>query len=255
MAIQAIRYALPDSDENFDTVLKESLVSMLTTMMQDPERENCRLALTTINAAAHSKPELLIPNLGMILPLVMEQTHPRKDLMREVMMGPFKHKVDDGLELRKSAYETLYAIMEIAFSAVNLLEFYDRIIAGLRDDHDIRGLCNLMLTKLVILDPDETTRRLDAVAECFRGILSTKLKDNAVKQEIEKQDEAIKGALRVTLVLQAAFPAAGSTTATSSGALAGQHQVWRDYLEWVEKEFVDKLKGLRNEATAAASSI
>lgn len=141
--------------------------------------------------------------------------------------------------------------MEISFSRISILAFYDRIIAGLADEHDIRSLCNLMLTKLVILDADETARRLDAIAECFRTILSTKLKDNAVKQEIEKQDEATKGVLRVTLLLHNAIPGASSTI----GAASGQHQTWRTYWEWVEKDFEAQLRALRdeNKGTAALS--
>jgi len=134
--------------------------------------------------------------------------------------------------------------METAFSRINILDFYDRVIAGLKDEHDIRALCNLMLTKLVVLDHDETSRRLDSIADCFRSILSLKLKDNAVKQEIEKQEEASKSVLRVTLMLHSAIPGASS----AMGAQAGQHQTWRTYWEWVEKDFEVQLRSLRDES-------
>ena len=133
--------------------------------------------------------------------------------------------------------------MEIAFSRINILDFYDRVIAGLKDEHDIRALCNLMLTKLVILNLDETSGRLDSIAECFRAVLSTKLKDNAVKQEFEKQQEASKGVLRVSLTLHDAIPAASM----GMGAAASQHQTWRTYWEWVEKDFEPQLRALREE--------
>ena len=260
MVIQAIRYTLPDSDEAFDAVLKTTLIDMLTVMLRDSELENRRLALTTLNSAAHNKPDLIIPNLAQLLPLVMKESVVNPELVREVMMGPFKHKVDDGLEVRKvrsrfiftkgsanviqSAYVTLYSLMETAFSRINILDFYDRVIAGLKDEHDIRALCNLMLTKLVVLDADETARRLDSIADCFRTILSTKLKENAVRQEIEEQDEAIRSVLRVTLLFRSAIPAASSGT----GAHGGQHQIWLSYWEWVEKDFEPQLRSLRDES-------
>ncbi|KAL3423752.1 TATA-binding protein interacting [Phlyctema vagabunda] len=244
MVIQALRYTLPDSDETFDTVLRTTLVDMLVTMMQDSELENRRLALTTLNSAARNKPDLILPHLGQLLPLVMKESVIHPELIREVMMGPFKHKVDDGLEVRKSAYETLYALMETAFSRINVLDFYDRVMAGLQDEHDIRSLCNLMLAKLVVLDQDETGRRLDDIAKCFRAILMIKLKDTAVKQEIEKQDEAIKGALRITLLLHAALPDA---SAEKGSQQLVEHQVWREYWEWVEKDFEPQLKALKEE--------
>lgn len=101
IAIQAIRYTLPDSDEKYDTVLQTTLVDILTVMMQDSELENRRLALTTLNSASHNKRDLIIPNLARLLPLVMDESVIKPHLIREVMMGPFKHKVDDGLEVRK----------------------------------------------------------------------------------------------------------------------------------------------------------
>jgi cullin-associated NEDD8-dissociated protein 1 len=101
MAIQAIRYTLPDSDETFDAVLKTTLLEIITLMLRDTELENRRLALTTLNSAAHNKPDLIIPNLGSLLPYVMRESIVKPELVREVTMGPFKHKIDDGLEVRK----------------------------------------------------------------------------------------------------------------------------------------------------------
>ncbi|CAG8976068.1 hypothetical protein HYALB_00002346 [Hymenoscyphus albidus] len=248
IVIQAIRYTLPDSDEAFDNVLKTTLLDMVTVMLRDENIENKRLALTTLNSAAHNKRDLIIPNLGTLLPLVMSASVIRPDLIRMITMGPFKHKVDDGLEMRKSAYETLYSLMEIAFSRINILDFYDRVIAGLRDEQDIRALCNLMLTKLVVLNPDETSARLDSIAECFRAVFSNKPKENAVKQEIEKYQEACKGVLRVSLVLHDAIPGASM----AMGAAASQHQTWRNYWEMVEKDFEPQMRAVREESKEIA---
>ncbi|KAM5388412.1 hypothetical protein ACJA88_000276 [Fusarium oxysporum] len=162
------------------------------------------------------------------------------------MMGPFKHTVDDGLEVRKSAYETLYALMETAFSRINNIDFYDRVVAGLKDDNDIRQLCNLMVTKLIAIDPDETTRRLNSIAEAYRTVLSVKLKDNAVKQDVEKQEEANKSILRVTLLLGEKMKAmTGNAGAATSNA--GAASTWTGYWDWVNKEFEKQLKALREE--------
>ncbi len=61
------------------------------------------------------------------------------------------------------------------------------------------------LESCITIAPDETSRRLDAMATAFRATLSTKLKDTAVKQELEKQAESIKSVLRVTLLLGEKF--------------------------------------------------
>jgi cullin-associated NEDD8-dissociated protein 1 len=142
--------------------------------------------------------------------------------------------------------------METAFSRVSTIELYDRIVAGLTDDNDIRALCNLMVSKLVYLDADETIRRLDSIADGFRKTLSHKLKDNAVKQEIEKQDEANKAVLRLTLLLGDKLNKAALNTtggAAGAGAAGGaSNQVWTSYWEWVSRDFAGQLKSLRDES-------
>ena len=131
----------------------------------------------------------------------------------------------------QSAYETLYSLMESAYTRISPLELFDRVIAGLEDEHEIKVLCNLMLTKLIELDPDEMIRRLDSIAERFRTILSFKPKENAVKQEVEKANEASKGVMKVTVLLNNAFPGAASSSTNPQG------QGWKTYVEWVLKDF------------------
>ena len=101
MVIQAIRFTFADSDDTFDETLKPLLIKMLFTMLSDYDLENKRLALSALNSATHNKPDIILPHLSQLLPSVMEDTHVRPELVREVQMGPFKHKVDDGLEVRK----------------------------------------------------------------------------------------------------------------------------------------------------------
>jgi len=104
MVIQAIRFTLADSDDSFDDVLKPVLLNMLTTMLNDPNLENRRLALSTLNSATQSKSQIILPHLAQLVPLVMRESKLNPDLVREVQMGPFKHKIDDGLELRKVSH-------------------------------------------------------------------------------------------------------------------------------------------------------
>ena len=74
---------------------------MLVTMLNDESLDNRRAALTTLNSATNNKPAIILPNLSQLLPLVFKESFINPVLIREVQMGPFKHKVDDGLEIRK----------------------------------------------------------------------------------------------------------------------------------------------------------
>lgn len=104
MVVQALRFALADTDQSFDEVLKPILVKMLSTMLSDSDLENRRLALITLNAATQNKASLVLPHLSELLPFVIKESKLDLALVREVQMGPFKHKVDDGLEIRKVNY-------------------------------------------------------------------------------------------------------------------------------------------------------
>lgn len=101
MAVQAVRYTLPESDEVLDAMLRDVLISMLLTILQDSDMDIRRLAMTTLTTAARTKPDMILPHLGKLMPYVLQESVIKKELVREVMMGPFKHTVDDGLEVRK----------------------------------------------------------------------------------------------------------------------------------------------------------
>ncbi|GAB7351136.1 hypothetical protein MBLNU459_g1593t1 [Dothideomycetes sp. NU459] len=238
MIISALRYTFSDTDPSYDMYLQPSIVQMLTTMLNESDLNNRRLALTTFNSAAHNKPDLILPHLDVLLPLAMKETVLRPELVREVTMGPFKHKVDDGLELRKSAYETLYALMETAFSRMPIADFYDRVIAGIGDEHELKILCCLMLTKLISLAPEETVRRLGDLAGSFRAVLAFKPKDNAVKQELEKLNEHNKSILKVSVSINKTF---------SSETQAEAARSWNDYWDWAKKEHPQLVKAADDE--------
>lgn len=242
--ITAFRFTLADTGDAYNAFMKSTMVSLLMTMLNDPEIGNRRLAITTLNSAIHNKPGVIVPELGQILPVVLADTHIKTDLLRQVSFGPFKITVDDGLDLRKSAYETLYALLDTpsALSHISIPTFYDRIQDGIPDDHDIRTLCNLMIGKLAVIDPDETYRRLGALAEKFKIVLGQKAKENAVKQEIEKLSEANAAVVRTSLELEKRFSMVGAET-------SGDIVAWKGYLDWMKKEFSVLIRTIQDEGS------
>ncbi|KJX95093.1 cullin binding protein CanA [Zymoseptoria brevis] len=227
MVISALRYVFSDTEDSYNPNLQATIIPMLSTMLDDSDLDNQRLSLTTFNSALHNKPDLVLPHLAELLPMAMQASVIRPELIREVSMGPFKHKIDDGLEMRKSAYETLYALLDSASSRqrLDMSAFYDRIVAGVADEHEIKILCCLVLGKLVTLAPIESSRRLEPLAQQFRLVLAFKPKDNAVKQELEKLAEQQKAVVKVS----AAFNKALGNDSDS--------RTWKEYYEWVGKDF------------------
>ena len=240
MVMSALRYVFSDTESSYNTHLHPTIVPMLEVMLADTDLDNQRLSLSTFNSALHNKPDLVLPHLTTLLPYAMNATVPRPELIREVVMGPFKHKVDDGLEIRKSAYETLYALLESPSSRqrLDIVTFYDRIVAGLADEHEIKILCCLVLSKLLTLTPQESARRIDSLSQQFRAVLSFKPKENAVKQELEKLSEQAKSVVKVSVSFN---------RAVGGGDEGGAGRAWRDYWEWVKKDFPAYVKQAQEE--------
>ena len=72
--------------------------------------------------------------------LVFTCTFLQRELIREVEMGPFKHTVDDGLDLRKAAFECMYTLLETCLDRLDIFEFLNHVEDGLRDHYDIKVL-------------------------------------------------------------------------------------------------------------------
>jgi len=148
-----------DAGRALDDIMGIHVVEFFN-LLKDPELEVRRQALVTLNGAAHSKPFLIQQELAHLLPLLYAELVPRKELMRVVVMGPFKHTIDDGLEARRNAYEALYSVLENLFPAIDDVdEFVSKVVTGLDDQHEIKILCSLMLTRLAAAAPLETQKR------------------------------------------------------------------------------------------------
>lgn len=67
---------------------------------------------------------------------------------REVDLGPFKHKIDDGLELRKAAFECMDVLLERCKDRINMPEFITHLEQGLQVSD--RGLARHWTCLLVL---------------------------------------------------------------------------------------------------------
>uniref|UniRef100_A0A9J8CVB2 Cullin-associated and neddylation-dissociated 2 (putative) n=1 Tax=Cyprinus carpio carpio TaxID=630221 RepID=A0A9J8CVB2_CYPCA len=151
--------------------------------------------------AAHNKPSLIRGLLTSLLPHLYKETQIRKDLVREVEMGPFKHTVDDGLDVRKAAFECMYTLLDSCMDCLDIFEFLNHVEEGLKDHYDIKMLTFIMLARLSKLCPSAVVQRLDRLVEPLKATCTTKVKAGSVKQEFEKQEELRRSAMRAVAAL------------------------------------------------------
>ncbi|XP_035517719.1 cullin-associated NEDD8-dissociated protein 2 [Morone saxatilis] len=200
--VTAIKFTIVDQPAPIDSLLKDCIGDFLKTL-QDKDINVRRVALVMFNSAAHNKPSLIRGLLATVLPHLYKETQIRKDLIREVEMGPFKHTVDDGLDVRKAAFECMYTLLDSCLEGLDVLQFLDHVEEGLKDHYDIRMLTFLMLARLASLCPAAVLQRLDRLIEPLKATCTTKVKAGSVKQEFEKQEELRRSAMRAVAALLA----------------------------------------------------
>ncbi|KAJ8398852.1 hypothetical protein AAFF_G00417600 [Aldrovandia affinis] len=198
--VTAVKFTISDQPQAIDPLLKNCIGDFLKTL-EDPDLNVRRVALVTFNSAAHNKPSLIRELLDTVLPHLYNETKVRKELIREVEMGPFKHTVDDGLDIRKAAFECMYTLLDSCLDRLDIFEFLNHVEEGLKDHYDIKMLTFLMLARLSALCPSAVLQRLDRLVEPLRATCTTKVKANSVKQEFEKQDELKRSAMRAMAAL------------------------------------------------------
>ncbi|NXG71728.1 CAND1 protein, partial [Baryphthengus martii] len=198
--VTAIKFTITDQPQPVDALLRGCIGDFLQTL-QDPDANVRRVALAMFNCAAHNKPSLIRDLLSTALPSLYNETKVRRELIREVEMGPFKHTVDDGLDVRKAAFECMYTLLESCLDRLDIYEYLNHVEDGLKDHYDIRMLTFIMLARLSALCPSAMLQRLERLIEPLRATCSTKVKAGSVKQEFEKQDELKRSAMRAMAAL------------------------------------------------------
>ncbi len=69
----------------------------------------------------------------------------------KVDLGPFKHRVDDGLDTRKAAFECMYTLLERLPSILHVADFVAPLVSGMDDEQEIKLQSYLILIKLALV--------------------------------------------------------------------------------------------------------
>ncbi|ODN76121.1 hypothetical protein L202_06053 [Cryptococcus amylolentus CBS 6039] len=197
----AVRYTFIDTSNGYDELISPIIVDFLS-LMKDENLIVRRLSLASFNAAIQNKPHLIVDKLDALQPLLYGETFVRKELQREVIMGPWKVIEDDGLENRKTAFETMYTLLGTCFSKIDLPTFTDRVLASLSDVNEVKVLGLMLLLRLGQTSPEVVQPRLDEVVGEFQVMMKdVEVKDDTVKQDLERKAEMQRSTLRTVVPL------------------------------------------------------
>ncbi|XP_073147008.1 cullin-associated NEDD8-dissociated protein 1 [Henckelia pumila] len=196
-AVIAVKYSIVERQEKIDEILYPEISSFLM-LIKDTDRHVRRAAVLALSTAAHNKPNLIKGLLPELLPLLYDQTVIKQELIRTVDLGPFKHTVDDGLELRKAAFECVDTLLDSCLNQMNPSSFIvPYLSSGLDDHYDVKMPCHLILSKLAEKCPSAVLAVLDSLVDPLQKTINFRPKQDAVKQEVDRNEDMIRSALRV----------------------------------------------------------
>ena len=94
------------------------LLEDLLLLSRSPDIEIKKNALEALTSVIHSSWSILKDSMRdvivQILNFALTETQIRPELIEEVDLGPFKHKVDNGLSVRKAAFQLLETLQDRA---------------------------------------------------------------------------------------------------------------------------------------------
>lgn len=228
VAVSALRFSAKIPNCAPQTL--ESLIPHFLKALSDEEVSVRKCGLQSVHVILCSATLrcLLKEHTAFLLERCTEDGKPRPNLVREVDLGPFKHKVDDGLPLRKSAYNvtaSLFVAYPDKFPVRG--SFMDFVLLGFQDNEDIQALsCQLLSDMCSVKDNvsvDETVvEKLGALIDPF---------DKCIQRVIKQAQTTNQGRANDTLRLYV-------RTLKSVEAIAevAHHQNFLDFLARLQKD-------------------
>jgi cullin-associated NEDD8-dissociated protein 1 len=202
--VTALRFALQDAQiSGLDEHLDQNIESYLS-LMEDDNRYVRHAAVQTFSAVLHYKPQIIVDKLERLLPKLYGQATLKPELVREVNLGPFTHKVDEGLDTRKAAYGCMDRLVQRVPGHIEPNAFLERLGAGLQDESDVRQTCHIILQRLPSAEAfrQPLLGRLDGLMEPLRKTIFARLKNDAVKQEVDRHDDLVRSGMRAIASLE-----------------------------------------------------
>eukprot|EP00177_Eucheuma_denticulatum_P007786 GFKZ01014162.1.p1 GENE.GFKZ01014162.1~~GFKZ01014162.1.p1 ORF type:complete len:1315 (+),score=222.37 GFKZ01014162.1:406-4350(+) len=180
------------------------VVLVFIRLIEDSEVTVAKSALQAVNAIAKSRPSLLIPHIAVLHDLVFSRLKKNKDFVRIVDLGPFKHEEDYGLDMRKAAFDCMRTFVSGPLrSFIQLTTLVEHTLIGLADHSDVRAIAQLILaTAAATPAASELVSIIGPIVNALDVTFSEKVKTNAVRQEAERHEESIRGALRAVRMLE-----------------------------------------------------
>jgi cullin-associated NEDD8-dissociated protein 1 len=199
--VSAVKFAVLSSEKGSLTKIRGELrLSDFFAAMSDANVNVRAAVVKTLNAVTHRESTLVTPLMADVLPVLLTQTAIVPELVRVMDLGAFKHTVDEGLDCRKAAFECVNTMLDLCPNLLDARALVATLPSGLGDHYDIKMIAHTLLLKLsqgaVPNSTDAVLASLDSFCEPLDKTLTARMKRDAVQQEIERNNDLLRGALR-----------------------------------------------------------
>merc|ERR1712060_292918 len=207
----------------------QPLKDQLLRCLGDEELQVRKSALHSVNVVCLSATctELFRTHTEFIFDRVKEESKQKPELIREVDLGPFKHKVDDGLPLRKFAYTVSTSLLSAYPEQIASPALIDLVLQGLADNEDVQviscqllqDLCSWSFALFRIIG------RIGDLVEPFDRCILRCIKQVQAKQQVGRAMDMLRLYARTLRVVEPI-------------AETNQHKVFTDFMSRILKDNV-----------------
>jgi len=172
-AASALKHAISKRS----VVFWKEKMSLFLPLLDDKDLAVKQHAFYVLNSICYHLIDVMLPYIAeIILPKIYACTSVNPDYIREVNLGPFQVKVDDGLPLRSSAFACMSTILDMAPHRVDLAELIRYVSIGFNDVDEIQALTYNILYKLASSHSSSLLENLDMIPDRIMQSLKAQIK-------------------------------------------------------------------------------
>jgi len=196
----AIKYGLNKSN---DFTIPKPTVNIFLKSLGDADLLVKRQTFLSINTILRVNHRLIVGDLETILPNIFQATVTNQDLIREVDLGPFKHRVDDGLPLRKAAFTCMDSLLDSTPHKIDLFEFVKYLKNGLVDESpDIQMLTYQIFYKVGTFHGAAIVGVLDELPTDLMKGIKAKMNEAKGTKDSERAKDILRAACKALYTLR-----------------------------------------------------
>lgn len=168
-------------------------------LLEQKELSVRNAALLMVYSAVHHMPQLVASFMkDLIMPSLYEVAVFK--LERKVNLGPFTHKVDDALPLRKASLSIFATCLEKLPGSLDITTFMPVLAKALADVEDVQLQAHQIVISMCLRQPTHLVAAVESFSEPLEKTMHKKA-GSKTGTELERLNEWIKSALRTMVAL------------------------------------------------------